>query len=218
MSIRSLYNRLRRLLFSTASSPTAPLELQKKIGYTFKNQQILLQALKHRSYLVNSGEERRASNERLELLGDAVLGFLVTEYLYHHFPSESEGVLTNYKSLLVSGPLLGEFANELKLGSYLLLHDAESRAGGRQRLSILADAMESLIGAVYLDGGVEAARQFVARHISHRMDSLLNDERLRNSKSLLQEFCQRFNHQGPIYSVEEASGPDHQRFSPLQLP
>jgi ribonuclease III len=208
--IRSFFQRLRQKLFhQPAISSIALLELQKKIGYAFKDQQILLKALKHRSYLVQSGEERNASNERLELLGDSVLGLIVTDYLYHEYPDETEGMLTNYKSLLVSGRLLSEFANDFNLGDFLLLNESEERTGGRRRTSILGDAVESLIGAIYLDGGIDKARQFVHTRIVGRLDTLLDDGRLRNNKSILQEHCQSLNWDGPSYQIEGESGPDH---------
>ncbi|MBN1560517.1 ribonuclease III [candidate division KSB1 bacterium] len=184
-------------------------ELYRKIDYTFKDQSILLQALKHRSYLAKSGEGRSASNERLELLGDAVLGLVVTEFLYRTFPHETEGMLTNYKSLLVSGRLLAMVAKEIELGQHLLMNESEARSGGRKRSSILADAVESLLGAIYLDGGIEEARTFIRNHITPRLDSLLRDDHLRNNKSLLQEYCQSMNLDGPFYRLDEEVGPDH---------
>jgi ribonuclease-3 len=181
----------------------------QKIEYSFKDATILLQALKHRSYLTKTGEERFESNERLELLGDAVLGLVVTEYLYKKYPRETEGILTNYKSLLVSGRLLAIIANETGLGQYILLNESEARAGGRKRSSILADAVEAIIGAIYLDGGLDEARKFIHQNITFRLQELLQDEHLRNNKSLLQEYCQSLNLNGPYYRVDEESGPDH---------
>ncbi len=186
-------------------------ELYKRINYAFKNKDTLLQALKHRSYLTQSGESRIASNERLELLGDAVLGFVVTEFLYHKYPHETEGILTNYKSLLVSGRLLAEVANDFGLGQFLLLNESEARSGGRKRTSILADSVEAMIGAIYLDGGIEPARRFIKQNITFRLENLLNDGRLRNNKSLLQEHCQSLCWDGPTYHIESESGPDHQK-------
>lgn len=184
-------------------------EFCKKIGYTFKEPDILLLALKHRSYLIKTGESRSASNERLELLGDAVLGLVVTEFLYNKYPRDTEGILTNYKSLLVSGRVLARVAKEINLGKYLLLNESEARSGGRKRSSILADAVESVLGAIYLDGGLEEARSFIYNNITHRLDELLHDDHLRNNKSLLQEYCQSLNLNGPYYRVDEESGPDH---------
>ena len=201
-------------LFSTKNENVAIInsaELDKKLNYTFNDDQILLQALKHRSYLASSGEARSASNERLELLGDAVLGLVVTEYLYRKYPLETEGILTNYKSLLVSGRLLVEVAKELELGQFLLLNDSEARSGGRKRTSILADVVEAVIGAIYLDGGIEQAEKFIHENISVRLDDVLKDGRLRNNKSLLQEHCQGLGLNGPYYNVDDEFGPDHKK-------
>ncbi len=186
-------------------------ELCKKLNYTFKDDRILMQAFKHRSYLATSGEDRNSSNERLELLGDAVLGLIVTEYLYRTFPDETEGILTNYKSLLVSGRLLVEVAQELEFGRFLLLKDSEARSGGRKRTSILADVVEAVIGAMYLDGDIEAARKFIEDNITSRLEDVVNDGRLRNNKSLLQEYCQSMGLNGPHYRVDDESGPDHKK-------
>ena len=186
-------------------------ELFKKLNYTFKNNSILMQALKHRSYLATSGEARSASNERLELLGDAVLGLVVTEHLYRKYPIETEGILTNYKSLLVSGRLLVEVAKELELGQFLLLNESEARSGGRKRTSILSDVVEAVIGAIYLDGGLEAAQKFIKENITYRLDGVLDDGRLRNNKSLLQEHCQGLGLNGPYYRVDDEFGPDHKK-------
>lgn len=195
---------------STTVDKTIDLDkLYHKIHYSFKNPSTLLQALTHRSYLIRTGEGRYTSNERLELLGDSVLGLIVTEFLYAHYPHETEGILTNYKSLLVSGRLLARVAKEIELGPHLLMNESEARAGGRKRSSILADAVESLIGALYLDGGLEQARTFVHKNITRRLNELLQDEHLRNNKSLLQEYCQSLNLSGPYYRVDEESGPDH---------
>ncbi len=192
-------------------------ELYKKLNYSFKDERILLQALKHRSYLTKSGEARSASNERLELLGDAVLGLIVTEFLYRKFPLETEGILTNYKSLLVSGRLLAEVAGELDIGQFILLNESEARSGGRKRTSILADVVEALIGAIYLDGGIEQARKFISDNITRRLDDVLNDGSLRNNKSLLQEYCQGMNLNGPYYRVDDESGPDHKKIFTISV-
>ena len=186
-------------------------ELMRVINYRFHDQSLLIQALKHRSYLVHTGEDRLQSNERLELLGDAVLGLVVTENLYNEFPDEEEGVLTNYKSLLVNRANLSRVGHEFGLGRYLLLNDSEERAGGRARDSILSDAVEALIGAMYLDGGLEPARKMIHRHIVTGLSSLLEETQYKNFKSLLLEFCQRENKTGPIYMVENEEGPDHNK-------
>ncbi len=210
----SLQKTLAWLFPQKKSSPLQPgreQELAKRIEYTFQNPQLLIQALKHRSYLTRTGEERIASNERLEFLGDAVLGFVVTEFLYRTFPNETEGILTNYKSLLVSGRLLAEIADDFRLGEFVLLNESEARSGGRKRTSILADTVEGIIGAIYLDGGIDPTRAFIHANITSRLDAVLSDGRLRNNKSLLQEYCQSLNLDGPVYRVDNETGPDHKK-------
>lgn len=189
-----------------------PLEdLMLRINYRFHDQALLIHALKHRSYLVHTGEDRLQSNERLELLGDSVLGLVVTEKLYADFPDEEEGVLTNYKSMLVNRVNLSRVAREFDLGKFLLLNDSEERAGGRQRDSILSDAVEAVIGAMYLDGGLEPARKMIHKHIITGLAMLLVETQYQNYKSLLLEHCQRENKLGPAYMVEHEEGPDHNK-------
>ena len=200
-------------LFKTqrALKPPALEELMRVINYRFHDQTLLIQALKHRSYLVHTGEARLQSNERLELLGDAVLGLVVTEKLYADFADAEEGVLTNYKSLLVIRVNLSRVALEFNLGKYILLNESEERAGGRMRDSILADAVEALIGAMYLDGGLEPARKMIHKHISTGLAILMEETQYKNFKSLLLEYCQRENKIGPLYIVENEEGPDHNK-------
>ncbi len=185
--------------------------LTEKLGYDFQNPGHLIQALKHRSYLVESGEPRYKANERLELLGDAVLALLVVEHLYERYPRRPEGELTVMKSLAVSRGVLANVARSLEVGRHLLLSEQEHKAGGAHRLSILADAMEAIIGAVYLDGGLEPARKVVQRLIISRLDSILEREENQNYKSLLLEFCQREKMPIPVYSVQREDGPEHDK-------
>ncbi len=185
--------------------------LCQRINYTFRDQTILFQSLKHRSFLTTSGEPRITSNERLELLGDAVLGLVVTEYLYKDYPKEEEGGLTTLKSLLVSRKSLSTIAREFGLGEYLLLSDAEANAGGRNRSSILADAVEAIIGAIYLDGGLEQASQFIHMHIIDHLEDFLAQGIMKNYKSILLEYCQGACLSGPNYVVKDEKGPDHDK-------
>jgi ribonuclease III len=205
-------NTLMKLLSKRRELKPPPLEdLMMRINYRFHDQSLLIHALKHRSYLVHTGEDRLQSNERLELLGDSVLGLVVTEKLYSDFPDEEEGVLTNYKSLLVNRVNLSRVAREFELGKFLLLNDSEERAGGRQRDSILSDAVEAVIGAMYLDGGLEPARKMVHKHIVTGLSTLLVETQYQNYKSLLLEHCQRESKLGPAYMVEHEEGPDHNK-------
>ena len=167
--------------------------------------------LKHRSYLAESGEDRLQSNERLELLGDAVLGMLVTEHLFRIFPEEEEGGLTSMKSLMVSRRVLLSIGKEIDLGRFIMLNQAEERAGGRKRPSIISDAFEAVIGAIYLDGGLDAARRTVEKLVISQLDHVLAAEQHRNYKSLLLEHCQAGGLSGPVYNVTQEEGPDHEK-------
>lgn len=185
--------------------------LTQKLGYRFRRLEYLTQALKHRSYLVESGEPRYKANERLELLGDAVLALVVVEYLFERYPRRPEGELTVMKSLAVSRSVLANVARSLEVGRHLLLSEQERKAGGANRPSILADAMEALIGAVYLDGGLEPARKVVHRLVISRLDSILEREENQNYKSLLLEYCQREKMPLPTYFVQREDGPEHDK-------
>jgi ribonuclease-3 len=192
-------------------------ELEQKVYYTFKNKQLIIQALKHRSYLSVSGEDRLSSNERLELLGDSVLGLVVTEYLFNNFPGKEEGELTSMKSLVVSRKVLAKIANNLQLGKYILMNEAEERAGGRKRPSIVADAIEAITGAIYLDGGLDSAVDFVKTTILRRLDSILNEEQNQNFKSILLEYSQSKCYGLPYYNVTREEGPDHNKTFTIEV-
>jgi ribonuclease III len=207
--IRSLFFKLFRK--NTRSFPPNTDELCHRLDYHFADANLLIHALTHRSYLVVSGEDRLHSNERLELLGDSVLGLLVTEYLYKKFSDEEEGVLTNYKSMLVNRASLARVARKFSLGDYMLMNEAEEKAGGRSRVSILSDAFEALLGAIYLDGGLEISRRIVNEHIADGLEDLLAEGSMQNYKSSLLEYCQRENLNGPNYVVENEHGPDHNK-------
>jgi ribonuclease-3 len=186
-------------------------ELELKIGYAFKDESLLRRSLLHRSHIIVAGTNRQESNERMEFLGDAVLGLVVNEYLFARFPKRTEGDLTKMKSLLVCGARLSEVAAHLELGSHIKMSRSEAATGGRQRLSILADTMEALIGAVYLDGGLAAARQVIRRCLLAKAPGLLTRRSLGNYKSRLQEAIQERYKSPPRYRVLNATGPDHER-------
>jgi ribonuclease III len=193
-------------------------QLEDKIEYVFNDKQIITQALKHRSYLAITNENRLHSNERLELLGDAVLGLVVTEHLFKRFPDKEEGGLTAIKSLIVSRKILARVANNsLFLGRFLLLNDAEEKSGGRKRPSIVADALESLIGAIYLDGGLRQAIDFINRYILNDLTTILSEERNRNFKSMLLEYSQSKSYGLPAYHVMREEGPDHNKVFTIQV-
>ena len=191
--------------------------LCRHIHYQFQDINLLIHALKHRSYLAISNESRLKSNERLELLGDAVLGLVVTDYLYQKFPNQEEGELTAAKSLVVSRDILANMARQFKFGEYILLNDAEDKSGGRNRASILADTMEAIIGAIYLDGGLEAARTHIHRVLLTQLSQILSAEKHRNFKSMLLEYSQSQNLGLPHYVVKNEEGPDHQKLFTVEV-
>src|SRR5262249_27776966 len=178
----------------------------------FQNLDLLALALTHRSYLHVGGPEARESNERLEFLGDSVLGLVVTEHLYQTNPHEHEGQRTKTKSLLVSKAILSRGALAMGLGRFVLMSHSEVESGGRQRLSILADAFEAVIGAIYLDQGYPAARAFIERWLLRDTRAILSDKRHTNYKSQLQEFVQSNFRTHPIYHIRSEMGPDHYKW------
>lgn len=186
-------------------------ELETKLGYAFNDRSLLATALLHRSHIHVTGQERGSSNERLEFLGDAVLGLVVNEHLFRHFTDCSEGDLTKMKSLLVCGACLSEVAGEQDLGVHIRMSRSEAATGGRERSSILADTTEAVIGAVYLDGGLEAARGVIRRILLDGADRVLANRSEQNFKSRLQELIQAEHKTPPRYRVVAIEGPDHDR-------
>jgi ribonuclease-3 len=190
---------------------------QAHAGLRFRDLGLLRRALTHRSYL--GGEEAHGpeSNERLEFLGDAVLELIVIEYLYQRFPLDREGELTQKKSLLVSRAVLADRAERLELGRFILLSDAERGAGGSERHSILADSFEAVLGAIYLDQGLEEARRFVERRLLRQADRILRDTEKQNFKSILQELIQARLRVHPRYRVFSEEGPDHEKLFTVEV-
>lgn len=191
--------------------------LERTIGYRFKNRIFLVGALKHRSALHHLQQDRSYSNERLEFLGDAVLDLVIAEYFYHLFPTMVEGHLTQLRSVIVSGNSLVGAANKLGLGEYVILSENEDRAGGRDRPSILEDAFEALIGAIYLDGGMKAARDFIETHLLDNWRDIVKREEFVNFKSLILEHAQAQHWPNPEYRLIEETGPDHSKQFVVEL-
>ena len=185
--------------------------LQEKVGYNFSNPNLLTQALKHRSFVYSIDEASIESNERLEFLGDAVLDLLVTESLYCRFIGKREGELTQIKSLLVSKVVLAQKGRELGLGDHLFLSKEEDLAGGRDRTSIIGDAFEALLGAIYLDGGLKAAGDFVQAKLLCNVQEIISDGNYLNFKSVLLEHTQSEGQGHPRYLVDAEEGPDHHK-------
>ena len=185
--------------------------LEKKLGHFFADRSLLAKALHHRSHIHVTGQDREDSNERLEFLGDAVLGLVVNETLYERFPDRSEGDLTQMKSLLVCGARLCEVAKTIDLGVHIRMSRSEAATGGRKRSSILADTMEALIGAIYLDAGLPAARLMIQTVVLVGSENVLAKRSLRNYKSRLQETIQARYKTPPRYKILGVEGPDHDR-------
>ena len=184
-------------------------DLETAIGYRFRNISLLQNALTHSSYANERWHNSLLSNERLEFLGDSVLGMLVAEYLYRNFPNRPEGELTRMRADMVCEQTLAAAANRIGLGEHLLLGHGEERFGGRNRESILADAMESVIAACFLDGGLDAALQFVQKFILVEVPV----KKLNNAdyKTALQELVQQKKNQVLSYTLVGQSGPDHDK-------
>lgn len=185
--------------------------LQERIGYQFKDLKLLEQAVTHRSYLNEHPDWPTGHNERLEFLGDAVLELVVTEYLYEHYPQDPEGEMTNWRAALVNANTLSVITNEFDLNASILLSRGEARDTGRARQYILANAIEALIGAMYLDGGYEPCKKFIGKFILTHLPEIIAKKLYRDSKSLLQEEAQDRIGVTPTYQVMEEWGPDHAR-------
>ncbi len=186
-------------------------EFQDKIQHHFANVELLRVALTHRSFARSGEKDWLPSNERLEFLGDSVLGLIVSEFLYNRFPTKSEGGLTKLKSLLVNETALFRVSEALDLGRFILLSPEEERAGGRNRVSINSDSLEAVIGALYLDGGLGAVRPMIDRYIISQMEKIEADDSFRNYKGELLELVQGRGEGMPRYEVIEERGPDHDK-------
>lgn len=184
--------------------------VQHQLGYQFKDLSLLEVALTHPS-VTQETKGPVQHNQRLEFLGDAVLGLVLTRELYDRFPHLGEGPLTKARARLVNRRVLAEEARQLNLGLYLRLSAGEESSGGRHRPSILADAFEAVIGAVFLDGGLEAARQFIIERFNQRLVDLERGGGLDNPKGELQEWLQARSTEPPRYELIGVSGPDHDR-------
>ncbi|HKZ22096.1 MAG TPA: ribonuclease III [candidate division Zixibacteria bacterium] len=186
-------------------------KLQRKIDYNFKNLQLLKEALTHKSYIKSSNCPNLDSNERLEFLGDSILGLVICEFLYKKFPDKSEGDLTKLKAGLVNEATLSHIGRNLGLGEFLYLSPDEEKSGGRERPSLVADGFEALIGAVYLDEGLEAVSRLIGSQILTRFRELTDDKQNFNYKGELLEYLQALGWGMPEYQIEEVVGPDHQK-------
>ncbi|MBP9710784.1 MAG: ribonuclease III [Candidatus Pacebacteria bacterium] len=184
---------------------------EEGIGVTFKDGELLRQAFTHRSYLNEHRGEVSTHNERLEFLGDAVLELIVTHFLYEKFPDKPEGDLTAFRAALVNAVTLSEVASTIGMNDYLLLSKGEAKDTGRARGILLANAIEALIGAIYLDQGYDKAKEFIERHLFPKIEEIISKKLWRDPKSTLQEKAQEIEGVTPHYSVVRETGPDHDK-------
>lgn len=199
-------------------------KLQSIIGYKFNNPDFLVFSLTHDSYTYDTLHQKSDSKsetnllyERLEFLGDAVLGIIVAEYLFQKHKKEDEGFLSKLKSNIVSEKYLAMKGNYMQIGSFIIMSEKEERNGGRERKSIIADTMEAVIAAIYLDGGLEKAREFITTYIINDYENQIQLNELINYKSILQEYCQPLYQNTPEYKLITEKGPDHSKTFEMEV-
>jgi ribonuclease-3 len=196
----------------------SPNDLENLLGYRFKNSSLLAQALTHRSFVNEHEGENLRNNESLEFLGDAVLGFAISARIFQHYPELTEGELSKIKAYLVSAANLVLFAEGIQLGDYVRLSRGEEKTGGRTKRAIVVDAYEAIIGAMYLDGGVEVVADFVGRQIDEFLKGLdLKQLTYGDFKSALQEHLHNLGRPEPVYRVVDEIGPDHKKTFVVQV-
>lgn len=186
--------------------------LQNQIGYYFNSIELLKNALVHRSYLNEKTKNSQigSHNERLEFLGDAVLELVVTDYLYKTI-EEAEGVLTSYRASLVNYKTMGEVGLKLNLGEHILMSKGEREEFDKTKLSIVADCFEAIIGAIYLDGGIEPCAKLISSHLIILLPDIIKNGTFKDSKSVMQEYCQKHTKITPKYRVISTEGKDHEK-------
>lgn len=193
-----------------------PQEIVRRLGLQFNDGLLLTRALTHRSFL-NEHPEAIEDNERLEFLGDAVLDFLVGAWLYNRYPEMPEGYLTRLRSALVRTEQLADFAQDMDLGEFMRLGRGEEESGGRERPALLCGTFEALVGALFLDQGIEAVEQFIAPLLQPAAQQILSGHKDKDPKSLLQEWAQSQAYGPPIYRTVTARGPDHAKVFEVEV-
>lgn len=186
-------------------------ELEEKIGYTFKKKYLINRALTHSSYANEMGLSYVEHNERLEFLGDSVLSLVISEYIFKKYKDKPEGKLTKIRANIVCESSLYRRAKDISLGDYLLIGKGEELTGGRERMSILADAYEALIASIYIDGGLDKAKEFIIRELSRSFEDVVKGLSSKDYKTKLQEQIQKVHDSTIKYEIEDEQGPDHDR-------
>ena len=184
------------------------IEVEESLGYTFQDKDLLTLSFIHRSFANESRGQVTRHNERLEFLGDSVLGLVMAEYLYRHLPSQPEGQLSQIRSRLVDASSCAHYLQKFELSRYILLGRGEKVSEGTAKTSILADVFEALVGALYLDGGIDAVKSFLLTHFEEEIGQVINSPS-RNYKAELQDYSQKLFQIAPVYKVIDEAGPDH---------
>lgn len=197
--------------------PEDPALLEQALGFTFSDRGLLIQALVHRSYHHEHPDETVLSNERLEFLGDAVLGMVIAQHLYHRYPEMSEGAMTSVRAAVVKTPTLARLGADLCLGDYMLMSKGEEAGGGRRRPAVLACAYEALLGAMLIDRGLDDTRRFIIARFEPIVATVVRDRQFKDDKTLLQEAVQGLLGITPRYTVVDTSGPDHEPLFTVQV-
>jgi ribonuclease-3 len=192
-------------------------ELENRLGYSFMDGKVLLEALTHRSFYHENPGKADAYNERLEFLGDSVLGFIIVEYLFSMDHNLTESVMAKTKSYIVKEAVLSEVASSISLGQYLRLGKGEEHTGGRTKKSLLADAFEALLGAVYVDGGYDAAKKIVLSLFRHKIHPIINSGEFHDSKTELQEKTQLLFSSIPEYRIIKQEGEEHRKIFTVEV-
>lgn len=185
--------------------------LAKVLGYDNIDKRLLRQALTHKSFTAELGNSVFKNNERLEFLGDSILGFIIADFLFNKYPNEQEGNLSKMKSVIVSEPSLAEGARLLNLQDYLILAECEDKTGGRDKDSILSDAFEAVIAVIYLNVGIDSAREFIFKYLDTNINNCQSLAVKKDTKGLLQELTQERYKEIPTYTLISESGPDHDK-------
>ncbi len=192
-------------------------EFEQKIDYTFKNKKNIILALTHSSYANENRSEKLKSNERLEFLGDAVLNIIISETIYGRYSNLSEGQLTKVRANIVCEQSLVKCSNNIEIGKYLLLGKGEDLSGGRTRISILSDAFEAVIGAIYIDGGMKNAKKFILQQMEHLIKDSVSGIIFLDYKTQFQEVIQKDGEKKISYEIIEENGPDHDKEFVVQV-
>ncbi len=182
--------------------------IEEKIGYVFENKELLSLAFIHRSFVNEHKQQIQSHNERLEFLGDSVLGMAMADFLYHRLPNYPEGPLSQFRSRLVDAQACAYYLQKLGLQEFILLGRGEFLSDGKAKVSILADAFEALVGAIFIDGGANVAKSFLLCHFQEDMETVIGSPS-RNFKAELQDYSQKKYKQAPVYKVVQETGPDH---------